>query len=119
MALSADGLDEQNQEALDYAAEIIQIEAEAFYVHQRAQQAGHSGFNRDRGFGKGKGKMSADERKARIDAIKRKTQCRKCGQTRHLSTDYVCPKNRKGASKGPPSSTTSSPSHGSPGKGGS
>eukprot|EP00435_Cladocopium_sp_Y103_P065198 s39_g27.t1 len=69
-ALISEGLDEQNPEALEYAAEIMQIDAEAFYVHQRASQAGHTGFGREKGFGKYKGKLSADERKARIDAIK-------------------------------------------------
>ena len=119
MALLAEGLDEQNAEALDYAAEVIQIEAEAFFVQQRAQHAGHTGFSRDRGYGgKGKGKMTPEERKQRIDAIKRKTNCRRCGQVGHWSTDAACPKNRgKGSSSskgsyGLPSTSTALTSKG-------
>ena len=110
-ALLSEGLDEQNQEAVEYAAEILQIDAEAYYIHQKAQQAGHTGFGRDKGYGKGKSKMSSEDRKARIDAIKRKTTCRKCGQMGHWSTDYACPKNRgKGGPKGSGGTTTSTAS---------
>ena len=110
-ALLSEGLDENDQEAVEYAAEVLQIDAESYYVHQRAQQAGHTGFGREKGYGKGKTKMSPDDRTARIDAIKRRTTCRRCGQVGHWSTDYACPKGRgKGAPKGAGSTTASTAS---------
>ena len=111
ITMQDNGLDCENQEALEYAAEMLQAQSEAFYTHKRAQQKGHTGFTPDsfRG-GKvfcGKGKMTSEEKKARIEALKKRTTCRKCGQTGHWSTDFSCPKNRKGGGKGSTSSTTS------------
>ena len=109
------GLDEQNAEAIEYAAEIIQIENESYYAHRRAHQAGYFGY----GKGKGKGRMSPEEKRARIEALKKRTTCRRCGQTGHWSTDAVCPKNRgKSFGKGPPTSPSSGSSSSQPQKGG-
>eukprot|EP00435_Cladocopium_sp_Y103_P052575 s19_g16.t1 len=114
------GLDDENHEALEYAAEIIQAEGEIYYAHKRAQHAGLAGFGGyvDKGKGKGKGRMTNDEKRARIEALKKRTVCRRCGQTGHWSTDAACPKNRKGYGKTSGStSPTSSTGGGSP-KGG-
>ena len=93
-AMMADGFDDTNEEALEYATDILQIEAEAHLAHQRAKGSGHYGFGRDKkNFGyKGYGKMSDEEKKAKIAELKRKSSCRACGQIGHWSTDPVCPK---------------------------
>ena len=111
ITMQDNGLDCENQETLEYAAEMLQAQSEAFYTPKRAQQKGHTGFTPDsfrggKGF-RGKGKMTSEEKKARIEALKKRTTCRKCGQTGHWSTDFSCPKNRKGGGKGSSSSTTS------------
>ena len=119
-ALCIGGLDEQDPEALEYAAEALQAESEVFYIHQRAHGVGHTGFG-DRSFGKGKGKgrMSPDEKRARIDAIKKKTRCRACNMVGHWSTDVECPKGRgKGRKGGSPSTSSSTTAGGNyPNKG--
>ena len=43
-ALVEEGLDVNNSEAVDYACEVIQLEAEAMFLHNKAQSQGHSGF---------------------------------------------------------------------------
>lgn len=88
IALLDPGMDENNVEALEYAADIIQCEGEIYYAHQRAHQAGLRGFGgyaADRGKSKGKGKMTPDEKRMRIEQLKKRTTCRRCGQTGHWS----------------------------------
>ncbi|OLP82755.1 Ribosomal RNA large subunit methyltransferase J [Symbiodinium microadriaticum] len=73
-AMLENGLDETyHQEFAEYAAEVVQTEAE--------------------------------ERKARVTALKIRTTCRACGAKAHWSGDSVCP---KGSGKGKPSDSSSS-----------
>ena len=103
-----DGFDETDYEAAEYAAEVLQAEAEAYFLRSKAGQSGHHGF----GGGAARqfqvqGHLTMEERKARVQQLKSKTQCRRCGQTGHWANDPQCPKSfRKGKGKG--SSPTSS-----------
>ena len=103
-----DGFDETDYEAAEYAAEVLQAEAEAYFLRSKAGQSGHHGF----GGGAARqfqvqGHLSMEERKARVQQLTSKTHCRRCGQTGHWANDPQCPKSfRKGKGKG--SSPTSS-----------
>lgn len=107
MSLLEEGLDENSEEAVEYAAEIMQVEAEAFFVKNRASHSGHSGFSGGARQFQVHGHFSLEERRARVQALKSRTTCRKCGQTGHWSNDPQCPKGyKKGKGKG---SNASSP----------
>lgn len=110
------GLDEDNTEALEYAAEIIQAESEVFFVRNKAHQSGHYGFGGGRQF-QVQGHLTLEERKARVQAMKSKTTCRRCGQVGHWSGDPQCPKGYK-KGKGKSGHTTSSTSSMASTKGG-
>ena len=86
-----DGLDMQNDEACALAAEAIQLESEAYFVRGQAKGKGHSGFSRTRHF-EVSGSLSMQEKRARLQQLKGKTLCRKCGQRGHWSGDPPCPK---------------------------
>ena len=126
MSMIEDGLDEYNTEAMEYAAEIMQAEAEAFYVREKAGHGGHKGFSGGGRQFQVHGHLTMEERRARVQAMKSRTTCRKCGQSGHWANDPQCPKSyksAKGKSKGgSPSSTTStttsSPKSSKGGKGG-
>ena len=112
-AMVADGLDENlDGEGADYAADVIQTEAEACFMRQQAHQKGHGGFSGKRF--ELKGELSLEERRARVSALKSKTSCRKCGQKGHWAGDAACP---KGGGKGKKSSAASSTSTASSPKG--
>ena len=107
-AMVADGLDENvDQESAEYASEIIQAEAEAFFVRQKAQAKGHTGFGSAKRY-EVRGQLSLEERKARVTALKSRTTCRACGARGHWSGDSVCPKGGKGKGRPPSSSSTAS-----------
>lgn len=99
--LAESGFDENDQEAAEYAAEIIQAESEAYYLRSRAAGSGHMGFNAQKQYSV-KGSLTLEERKARINNLKSKTTCRRCGQTGHWAGDPQCPKGKgkKGPGKG-------------------
>ena len=116
--LASQGLDVDDEEALEYAAEIIQTEREAFFARHRAFK---KGFKGSKGKGSGKsstppssrhfdvqGQLSLSERQQRVQSLKSRTTCRKCGQVGHWSGDFICPKNNKGGKSGPGSSASSS-----------
>ena len=46
-------------------------------------------------------------RRARLQQLKNRTECRKCGQRGHWSGDPQCPKSSKGSSKGKSSGSSS------------
>ena len=76
----------------EYAAEVLQAEAEAYFLRSKAGQSGHHGF----GGGAARqfqvqGHLTMEERKARVQQLKSKTQCRRCGQTGHWANDPQCP----------------------------
>ena len=112
-----EGLDENDGEAAEFAAEILQAEAEAYFIRSKAGQSGHAGFGQSRQF-QVQGHLTMEERKARVQQLKAKTQCRKCGQMGHWANDPQCPKSfRKGKGKSvgsPSSSHGSSTTTGSP-----
>ena len=115
-AMVADGLDENvDQESAEYASEIIQAEAEAFFVRQKAQAKGHTGFGGAKRY-EVRGQLSLEERKARVTALKSRTTCRACGARGHWSGDSVCPKGGKGKGR-PPSSSSTASTKGGHGKG--
>ena len=105
--LAADGLDLECEESMDYAAEVIQADLEAYYTRDRAVQKGIKGF---KGKGKNKGngmrhfdvtgQLSLSERQQRLQQLKSRTSCRRCGQVGHWSGDPSCPKG-KGKGKSP------------------
>ena len=104
------GLDEENVEALEYAAEIIQAESEVFFVRNKAHHSGHYGFSGGRQF-QVQGHLTLEERKARVQAMKAKTTCRRCGQVGHWSGDPQCQKGfRKGKGKSGHQTTSSTSS---------
>eukprot|EP00913_Durusdinium_trenchii_P024011 g22549.t1 len=107
MNMHEEGLDEQDPEAAEYAAEVLQTEAEAFFVRDRAGQTGHRGFGGSPRHFQVQGHLTMEERKARVQALKAKTQCRKCGQHGHWANDPQCPRSYK---KGKGKSSSSSPS---------
>ena len=90
-----------DEEATEYAADILQMESEAYFLRGKAKGSGHSGF----GSGKGgkqysfRGHLTLEERKARVQAMKVKTSCRRCGQQGHWAGDPSC---LKGGKKGGP-----------------
>ena len=108
-----EGLDENDIEPAEHAAEILQAESEVYYARMKAQETGHYGFWGQHGQGRHfqvHGSLSLEEKKQRIQALKAKSSCRRCGQVGHWSDDAVCPKgSKKGQGKGS-SSTTSTAS---------
>ena len=106
------GLDEEDYDALAYAAEVAQAEAEAYFMRQKAKGSGHTGFQGSRNF-QVQGQLSFEEKKAKLQAVKNKTQCRRCGQYGHWQDDPACPKGtRKGKGKGSSSSTAATSASG-------
>eukprot|EP00435_Cladocopium_sp_Y103_P066563 s466_g28.t2 len=109
-----EGLDENDMESVEHAAEILQAESEVYHARLRAQETGHYGFWGDGKGGQSRhfqvhGSLSVEEKKQRIQALKAKSSCRRCGQMGHWSNDPQCPKGgRKGGkSKGTSTSTLS------------
>ena len=118
-----EGLDMQNEEACALAAEAIQLEHEAYFVRGQAKGKGHGGFSGSRQF-EVSGSLSLQEKRARLQQLKSKTECRKCGQRGHWSGDPQCPKGTgKGDGKSKKSfsssTTASSGKHGKKGSKGS
>ncbi len=108
--LSEGGFDIDNDEACALAAESIQLEYEAYNVRSQAKGKGHGGFGAARHF-EVSGQLSLQERKARLQLLKSKTECRRCGQRGHWSGDPQCPKGSRrqdGSTGGKPSSSKSS-----------
>lgn len=123
-ALVENGMDENDQESLDYAAEILQAESEVYYARQSAS-SGQKGFawggSRDYQV---QGHLSFEEKKAKLQQVKNRTTCKRCGQYGHWQNDPICPKGSgksgKGKGKKPSSSSgvSSASTSGTKGKGG-
>ena len=94
-----EGLDFENEEACALAAESIQLDGEAYYVRNQAKGKGHHGFQGQRHF-EISGQLSMQEKKARLQQLKSRTECRKCGQRGHWSGDPQCPKTTGSKSDG-------------------
>ena len=117
-ALVDNGMDEEDQESLDYAAEILQAEADVYFARQSASD-GQKGFawGGSRNF-QVQGQLSFEEKKAKLQQVKNRTTCKRCGQYGHWQNDPVCPKGvRKGKGKSKKSSSMSSTSTTSSAKG--
>ena len=84
------GLDLENDESCALAAGTMQLEAEAFNVRAKAQGKGHGGFGAHKQF-EVSGQYSLQERKARLQQLKGKTTCRRCGHKGHWSGDTTVP----------------------------
>ena len=116
--LASQGLDVDDEEALEYAAEIIQTEQEAFFARQKACKKGFKG-SKNKGSGRlwafppsrhfdVQGQLSLSKGRQRVQSLKSRTTCRKCGHVGHWSGDFMCPKNAKGGKSGPGSVASSS-----------
>ncbi|CAE7536321.1 RE2 [Symbiodinium microadriaticum] len=111
--LSESGLDIEDQEACDFASELIQSEQDAYYARKGASHKGHGGFNKASPppF-EISGSISLDDKRARLRALKARTTCKRCGAVGHWSGDYECPlskgKGKKGGGKTSTSTTSSS-----------
>ena len=122
-AMIHDGLDDADEEAAEYAADIIQAEYEAYFLRNKAKGQGLAGFSKGAGAGKGgtynvSGQLTLEERKQRIQSLKQKTRCRRCGQLGHWAGDGSCPKGKSkgGRGKGSGSSLGGKDKDGSKGK---
>ncbi|CAE7219311.1 TY4B-J [Symbiodinium sp. KB8] len=112
--LAENGLDLEDPEACEYAAEMVQSQEEAYFAGKQARTKGHSGF-RGPQF-ELSGSFSLDEKKAKLQALKARTTCKRCGAVGHWSGDAICPlqkgKGPKGKTSTSTTSTTSPPSSG-------
>ena len=117
--LSEQGLDLADDDACDYAANIIQAEEEAYLARQSGAQKGHRAL-KPPPF-QISGSFTLDQKKAKLMALKARTTCRKCGATGHWSGDAVCPfskgKGKGSAARAGTTSSTSTSHHGRFGKG--
>ena len=121
--LCEQGLDTEDQEACETAADILQADFEAYWTKKGASSKGRKGF-RPPPF-EISGSFTLDEKKAKLQQLKARTTCRKCGAVGHWSGDAQCPLSKgKGkthlARAGAPPSTSSTassskaPSRGNP-----
>ena len=101
-----EGLDLESDEACALAAEALQLEYEAYSLRHSAKGKGHGGFSGQRHF-EVSGSLSLQEKRARLQQLKLRTECRKCGQRGHWMGDRECPKS-SGKGKSRTSSTTPS-----------
>ena len=121
-AMVEQGLDEEDGEAVEWAADVLQAESEVYFARQSAKGGGHKGFGYRRDFSV-HGALTFEERKSRLQEMKQKTTCRKCGQKGHWANDPQCPKSggKKSGGKGhggSSSTTTSTKSFGGKSQGG-
>ena len=93
-AMVEQGLDEEDGEAMEWAADVLQAESEAYFARQGAKGGGHKGFMPRRDFSV-HGALTFEERKSKVQEMKQKTTCRRCGQKGHWANDPQCPKSGK------------------------
>ena len=109
-AMLNDGLDDGDEEAAEYAADIIQAEYEAYFLRNKAKGQGLSGFSKGAGksgtYSVG-GQLTLEERKQRIQNLKQKTRCRRCGQLGRWAGDGSCPKGKGKGGRGKGSGSSS------------
>ena len=118
--LCEQGLDTEDQESCETAADIIQADFEAYWTKKGASSKGQKGF-RPPPF-EISGSFTLDEKKAKLQQLKARTTCRKCGAVGHWSGDAQCPLSKgKGKSHlsraGAPTSTSSATSSKAPPRG--
>ena len=92
LSMSADqGLDLNDEEAMEYSADVIQAEQEAYFARERAKEKGIKGFqNKGKGKSSGSsgrafdvsGQLTLQERQQKIQNLKSRTTCRRCGQVK-------------------------------------
>ena len=110
--LTETGLDLESDEACALAAETLQLEYEAYNLRQHAKGKGHGGFQNQKQFDIA-GHISIQEKRARLQQLKSRTECRRCGQRGHWSGDPQCPKGGgKRSTKGKGSSSAASSTKG-------
>lgn len=93
-AMTDERLDEEDPEAIEHAADILQAESEAYHAQLHAQSPGHYGFW-SKGHGRQfqvQGSLSLEEKRQRVQALKLKSSCRPCGQVGHWANDPNWPK---------------------------
>ena len=106
--LMEDGVDLDDPDAAEYAADVMQAEQEAYFAKKGAAGKG-KGFRQPpaRQF-QVTGSLSLEERRAKVAALKARTTCRRCGARGHWSGDPTCP-HTKGGKKGKGPSSPSPP----------
>ncbi len=110
-AMVDQGLDEDDGEAVEWAADVLQAEYEVYFARQGAKGGGHKGFGGYRRDFSVHGALTFEERKSRLQEMKQKTTCRKCGQKGHWANDPQCPKSgKKSSGKGHTGSSSASTS---------
>ena len=116
--LCEQGLDTDDQDACETAAEIIQADFEAYWTKKGASSKGQKDF-RPPPF-EISGSFTLDEKKAKLQQLKARTTCRKCGAVGHWSGDAQCPllkgkgKSHLSRAGAPPSSTSATSSKAPP-----
>ena len=97
--MAEQGLSLEDYDSAEYAAEMIQIDAEGYFAGKGGKAKGLPRL-RDHRF-ELSGHLRLEEKRQRLQELKNRTTCRRCGATGHWSSDSVCPKNRgKSKSKG-------------------
>ena len=118
-----DGLDLEDNDTAEHAAELVQAEQEAYMARKGA--AGKGGFRPPpaRQFAVS-GSLSLEERRQKVADLKSRTTCRRCGQRGHWSGDAACPQTKGAGRAGktrpgttPPSSSSGKPDNKGTGKG--
>ena len=84
-----DGIDLEDPDVAEYAADVLQPEQEAYFARKGAAGKG-KGFRQPpaRQF-QVTGSLSLEERRAKVAALKARTTCRRCGAPGHWSGDPV------------------------------
>ncbi|CAE7562382.1 RE1 [Symbiodinium sp. CCMP2592] len=110
--LTENGLDPEDQEACEFASDVIQAEQEAYFARKGAATKGHGGFRKGNPPFEISGSISLDDKRARLRALKARTTCKRCGAVGHWSGDFECPMSKgkgkwKSGGKTSTSTTTS------------
>ena len=108
------GLDLEDEDACAKASEITHAENEAYYNRKGATAKGYPGMKAPPF--EISGSFTLDEKRARLQSLKARTTCRKCGAVGHWSGDAICPltkgKGKMTAPRAGASSTSISPGAG-------
>ena len=117
--LAEGGLDLEDAEACEYASEVIQAHKEAYFAGKAARSKGHTGFQKPQF--ELSGSFSLDDKRAKLQALKARTTCRRCGAIGHWSGDAICPlqkgKGKKSSGKSATASTSTTSTTSPLGKG--
>ena len=102
-----DGVDLEDPDLAEYAADVMQAEQEAYFARKGAASKG-KGFRQppSRQFHV-TGSLSLEERRAKVAALKARTTCRRCRARGNWGGDPTCPHTKGSGKKGKATSTSS------------